>query len=648
VPEIGQLLGDRYRLLELHGEGGMATIYRAHDEKLDRDVAVKLLRPEFGRDEAFVARFRYEAQAAASLSHPNVVPVHDYGMSDAGPYIVMDLVEGQDLGHILHDRGFLPAPAAARIAMQIADGLAAAHAMGVVHRDVKPSNVLLNISGQVLLTDFGIARARSEAQLTLPGQTLGSVRYLSPEQARGESVTTASDIYSLGLVLFEMLTGRPAWQGDTAASVAMARLSGDAPAPSSVRADVPPAMDAIVRKALQRDPAMRFGSAAAFSDALGRFLSGLHSGAPSGLAAEGAAAGMLGAAAAGAAAGRAAASSAPRAAMDVTQAGTARRSAGVTSGPAQAVRRPAASGVGVIGGGRSGDVDDGFDDYDDGGPGRGPSIWTWAAAIVGVVLLVAVGAIVFIVLGGKGGTEASPSPSGALVNVPVVVGLTSDQARLTLEGVGLVMVVSGTVPDVTLVPGTVALQDPAANTPVVTGSTVNVSVATGPTTVIVPDLRFSTEVEAVTILVQMKLVAGVKTEAFDPAVPAGQIIKSSPSTGQSVAEGTPIDYVVSKGPEPTPSPSPSPSPSPPPTASPSPTAVPLLNVGEYRCGTLADATTAIEGDGFVVGTTTFGPGTPDDTWIVTHQNPAPGAKKKAGGAIDLTLEDPTTVPVCPP
>ncbi|MFI5254812.1 MAG: protein kinase, partial [Candidatus Limnocylindrales bacterium] len=274
MPEIGQLLEGRYRLLDLVGEGGMATIYRARDTKLDRDVAVKILRPEFGRDEAFVARFRYEAQAAASLAHPNVVPVHDYGTSEDGPYIVMDLVEGQDLGRILHDRGFLPAPAAARIAMQIADGLAAAHAMGIVHRDIKPSNVLLNIAGQVLLTDFGIARARSEAQLTLPGQTMGSVRYLSPEQARGENVTTASDIYSLGLVLFEMLTGRPAWQGDTAASVAMARLTADPPAPSSLRADVPPAMDAIVRKALQRDPAQRFGSAAAFSDALGRFLSG--------------------------------------------------------------------------------------------------------------------------------------------------------------------------------------------------------------------------------------------------------------------------------------------------------------------------------------------------------------------------------------
>jgi serine/threonine-protein kinase len=635
VPEIGQLLGDRYRLLELHGEGGMATIYRAHDEKLDRDVAVKLLRPEFGRDEAFVARFRYEAQAAASLSHPNVVPVHDYGMSDAGPYIVMDLVEGQDLGHILHDRGFLPAPAAARIAMQIADGLAAAHAMGVVHRDVKPSNVLLNISGQVLLTDFGIARARSEAQLTLPGQTLGSVRYLSPEQARGESVTTASDIYSLGLVLFEMLTGRPAWQGDTAASVAMARLSGDAPSPSSVRADVPPAMDAIVRKALQRDPAQRFGSAAAFSDALGRFLSGLHSGAPSGLASAGAAAGM------------AAPTPAPRAAVDATVAGTARRAAGVTSGPPQARRAtPAPSGIGVVGGGRAGD-DDGYDDdYDDRGSGRGPSPWTWAAAIVGVVLLVAVGAIVFIMLGGKGGTQASPSPSGALVNVPVVVGLSSDVARTTLEGVGLVMVVNGTVPDVTLVPGTVALQDPAANTPVALGSTVNVSVATGPTNVVVPDLRFSTEVEAVTILVQMKLVAGVKTEAFDPAVPEGQIIKSSPATGQLVVEGTPIDYVVSKGPQPTPSPSPSPSPTPPPTASPSPSPVPLLNVGNYCGMTLDEAILAIPADQFVLGTHTPDPA--DPAWVVNSQNPAAGAKKKAGTVIDVVLVDPTLLTCTPP
>ncbi|HVQ22825.1 MAG TPA: protein kinase, partial [Candidatus Saccharimonadia bacterium] len=205
MPQIGQMLGDRYRLTELLGEGGMATIYLGRDLKLDRDVAVKLLRSEYGRDEAFVARFRQEAYSAASLSHPNVVQVFDYGTDDAGPYIIMEYVDGQDLGEILRDRGFVPSAAAARIAMQVADGLAAAHAMGIVHRDVKPSNILVSVAGQVKVADFGIARALSEAQLTLPGQTLGSVRYLSPEQARGENVTPATDIYALGLVLSEML-----------------------------------------------------------------------------------------------------------------------------------------------------------------------------------------------------------------------------------------------------------------------------------------------------------------------------------------------------------------------------------------------------------------------------------------------------------
>ena len=257
----------------------MATIYLGHDLKLQRDVAVKMLRPEYGRDEAFVARFRQEANSAASLSHPNVVQVYDYGTDEAGPFIVMEYVDGQDLGRDpASDRGFVPSAAAARIAMQVADGLAAAHALGIVHRDVKPSNILVSVAGQVKVADFGIARALSEAQLTLPGQTLGSVRYLSPEQARGENVTAATDIYALGLVLSEMLSGRPVWSGDTAGAVAMARLTEDPPAPSSIRVDVNPALDGIVRRALARDPGQRFGSAGAFSDALGRFLSGLHAG----------------------------------------------------------------------------------------------------------------------------------------------------------------------------------------------------------------------------------------------------------------------------------------------------------------------------------------------------------------------------------
>src|SRR5207249_2191097 len=213
--------------------------------------------PEYGTDPSFVARFKQEARAAASLSHPSVVSVYDYGTDQAGPFIVMELVEGRDLAEILHDRGALPINAAARIAEQVAGGLAAAHEHGMIHRDVKPGNILVRRDGRAQIGDFGIVRAFSESGLTLPGTTLGSVHYFSPEQARGDSVTERSDLYSLGLVLFEMLTGRRAFEGDSTAAVAMARLTSDPPAPSALRPEVPASLDAIVGRAVERDPDRR-------------------------------------------------------------------------------------------------------------------------------------------------------------------------------------------------------------------------------------------------------------------------------------------------------------------------------------------------------------------------------------------------------
>ena len=240
MAEIGTILGGRYRLVEELGQGGMATIFRAVDTQLGRDVAVKLLRPEYLRDPDFSSRFRQEAQNAASLSHPNVVSVFDYGEDPSGPYIVMEFVDGEDLATILRRNGSLPPSQAARIAGAVARALAAAHARGIVHRDVKPGNVLIGRDGRVKVVDFGIARAVAEAQMTLPGTTLGSVHYFSPEQARGEPATNASDIYALGIVLYEMLTGTRPWEGDSAAAVALARLSGPTPDPALVRPSVPP------------------------------------------------------------------------------------------------------------------------------------------------------------------------------------------------------------------------------------------------------------------------------------------------------------------------------------------------------------------------------------------------------------------------
>src|SRR6266545_1245607 len=264
---IGRLIGGRYRLIAPLGEGGMATLWRAMDEQLDREVAVKLLRPQFGNDPGFAARFKQEARSAGSLSHPNIVSVYDYG-TDAetgGQFIVMQLVDGEDLAAILHAHGRLETDDAVRIAIGVASALEAAHRRGIVHRDVKPGNIL--IDQDVKVTDFGIARAVSEASMTVTGTTLGSVHYFSPEQARGDEVTGASDVYALGIVLYEMLTGRRPFEGDSAAGVALKRLNEDPPPPSTYR-PVPSGLSAIVMRALQREPRDRFPDAGSFAEAL--------------------------------------------------------------------------------------------------------------------------------------------------------------------------------------------------------------------------------------------------------------------------------------------------------------------------------------------------------------------------------------------
>ena len=300
MTEIGSVLGGRYRLVELLGQGGMATIYRARDAQLDRDVAVKLLRPEFGRDPDFLARFRDEAKAAASLSHPNIVAVFDFGEEQSDPYIVMELIDGQDLSSILRENGALPPRQAARVSAEVAKALQAAHVRGIVHRDVKPSNILVGRDGRVKVADFGIARALDDSQLTLPGVTMGSVHYFSPEQARGEPATQASDIYSLGIVLYESLTGQRPFSGDGAAAVALARLTTTPPRPSAIRPGVPAALDQVVQRAMALDPAARYASAASMASALEGWLADPATpgtAAVAGAVAAGAAVGAAGAAA---------------------------------------------------------------------------------------------------------------------------------------------------------------------------------------------------------------------------------------------------------------------------------------------------------------------------------------------------------------
>lgn len=246
----------------------MATVHRALDTRLDRPVAIKLLRPEVSRDPDLAQRFRREALAATVLRHPNIVACLDTGTDGDQPFLVMDLVDGEDLAARLKRGGRLAPAQVARIGLDVARAMGVAHVRGIVHRDIKPGNILLAADGRALVTDFGIARLAMDAEATLPGTTLGSVHYFSPEQARGATTTPASDVYSLGLVLFEALTGDRAWTGDSSDAIALARVGAEAPSARDRRPEVPSDLDAVVRRALAPDAGDRYPSGASMATAL--------------------------------------------------------------------------------------------------------------------------------------------------------------------------------------------------------------------------------------------------------------------------------------------------------------------------------------------------------------------------------------------
>lgn len=262
------LLADRYRLEGVLGVGGMGTVTRAHDRVLDRAVAVKLLKEELTGDEAGLERFRREARIAASLSHPGIAQVFDFHQEEGHAFIVMELLEGADLHAHLSREGPMGPAAAAEVAARAADALEHAHTAGAVHRDIKPSNIFLTRGGEVKVTDFGIAYAASQVPVTTTGQVLGTPFYLSPEQIDGERATAASDVYALGCVLFQLLTGRPPFAGESAMAVARAHLSEPVPRARSLNPSVPEEIDDVVRTALAKDPDDRFPSAGTMAAAL--------------------------------------------------------------------------------------------------------------------------------------------------------------------------------------------------------------------------------------------------------------------------------------------------------------------------------------------------------------------------------------------
>ena len=260
---IGKIIGNRYEILEEVGLGGMATVYKAKDHVLNRLVAVKVLKDEFTTDTEFIKRFNTEAQSAASLSHPNIVSIYDVGHEDENNlyYIVMELVKGKTLKEIINDEGVLTWKWAVNIAMQIASALELAHKNGIVHRDIKPHNIIITEDGIAKVTDFGIAKAVSNSTITAFGTTIGSVHYFSPEQAKGGFTDAKSDLYSLGVVMYEMLTGKVPFDADTPVSVALKHMQEEPKEPTELNSEIPTAVNQIVVKAMQKEPSARYQNA---------------------------------------------------------------------------------------------------------------------------------------------------------------------------------------------------------------------------------------------------------------------------------------------------------------------------------------------------------------------------------------------------
>lgn len=480
-------LTERYHITSHLARGGMADVYEGQDTLLNRRVAIKVLHSQYSSDEAFVKRFRREAQAAANLSHPNVVGIYDWGQAQNTYFIVMEIVEGRSLRDVLKSEGALLPRRAIEIAAETAAALSVAHRAGLVHRDVKPGNILLARDGTVKVTDFGIARAFDDSQeLTRTGAVIGTATYFSPEQAQGAPADGRSDVYALGVVLYEMLTGRPPFLGDSPMSVAFQHVSAEAPAPSSLNPDVGPDLDTVVMKALRKDPSARYQSAEEMRQDLLSILKGDP------VEAE-----------------------APVPALVVGEDRTR---------VLPSVPPPTAL------------PDEVYRQIEEEPPSQLPFI------ITAFALLAALGILLFILFRAAGGSGEDTVP------VPDVTGQTQEVAMQMLRSEGLVPVL---VPETNdeIEAGLVIRTDPAADQPAEIGSSVTVYVSSGPAEVPVPPVVGQPLDVARRLIEDAGLKVGNVDERPDANFEPGVVLEQNPPAGVRVGNLAPINLVVSSGPE---------------------------------------------------------------------------------------------------
>jgi len=459
---LGSVFNQRYRLKEKIGSGGMAEVYLADDLLLGREVAVKVLHAQFAADPAFIQRFRHEAQAAANLNHPNIVNIYDWGNEGDQYYIVMEYVEGRDLKEILRSEGRLLPERAAEIAAEVCAALQFAHRGNLVHRDIKPHNIFITELGQVKVMDFGIAREGNGGGITQTGMVMGTPQYISPEQAQGLAVDGRSDIYSLGVVLYEMLTGQLPFDDPNPVTVTYKQVREDPMPPSVIDPEIPATLEAIVMKAMSKNPANRFQNAQEMKADLLRFLEGMPV-------------------------------SATPVLPEAAYAGT-----GATPAAAPSGRK-----------------------------------WPWIAAAV-IAVLIIVGIVLALVLGGGGGN----------VEVPNLQGMSEQQARSTLEGLGLQLgeVEDQFIEEETEKAGIVISQDPEWGTMLAKSEKVNVTVTRE---LRMPEVTGMARTEAESTLKEMGVsVIEIQNVPVDDADEVNRILSQEPAGGQLISPNISVKLEV--------------------------------------------------------------------------------------------------------